>query len=152
MSAIAYKFICANCDAAFEAPEVPEMSYGLFVLRTKDTDETAFLDAPNDAAFLESYEIVKNSSLVARRDSSAKGRIQQSVFTITCDKSDKNSVFEIGLMPKCPTCGSRNMLNWQPVIPTRDWPLPVVTHVFWEKKTPSEKVAAIDQAIQRVIG
>jgi DNA-directed RNA polymerase subunit RPC12/RpoP len=151
MSAIAYKFKCATCGKEFEAPEVPEMSYGLFVMRTEETDEAAFLDALNDSAFLESYEFVKDHAQLANHTDIDRGRIQQAVFSSVCDKTARGETLRIGLRPKCRSCGSRNMASWQQRMPIKEWPLPTVTHDCWEEKTATEKRAAIDDGIQQVL-
>jgi len=151
MSAIAYNFKCSSCEREFQAPEVPEMSYGIFVMRTKELDETAFLDALNDSAFLESYELLKRHPRVANESEASRGKIQQFVFQVACDKTENGESFQIGLSPKCPSCGSRNMETWQQVIPVRAWPLPTVMHKSWDAKTIAEKTAAIDYGVQQFL-
>ena len=149
MSAIAYRFKCADCKTEFEAPEVPEMSYGIFVMRNKVSNEAVFLDALNDPAFKESTELVERNPQFADRVSKSRGAAQQTVFSITCDKTREGASFEIGVFPVCPACGSRDMKSYRPAVPIRDWPLPVVTHKLWETKSASEKTAAINEAIRR---
>lgn len=151
MSAIAFKFKCVICGAEFEAPEVSEMSYGEFVMRTRTSNEAVYLDATQDRAFLESYEIVKRHPLVGDQSQRAQGEIQQSVFSITCDKAADGAAFAIGLLPMCPSCGSREMKSWEPVIPIRNWPLPAVTHRSWEATSATEKDTAVDGAVRHLL-
>jgi len=119
-------------------------------MRTKESNEAAFLEAPNDPVFLESYEIVKNNPLVANRSPLEQGKIQQHIFTITCDKSVEKASFEIGLMPQCPTCGSRNMASGH-LSSQLGLAIAPVTHASWMTKSLSEKIAAVDEAIRRIV-
>ena len=151
MSAIAYICRCDSCGTEFEAPEVPEMSYGLFVMRTLESSEAVFLDAHKDAAFLESYDIVKRNPFIRGLTPEECGKIQQTVFSVTCDRSPAGKSFEIGIPPKCPSCGSRVIQSWHPVEPFRDWPLPSVGHRSWESKSPVEREALIDDAVRRLL-
>ena len=64
MSAIVYNYSCSDCGSKLYAPETPEMSYGLFVMRTVESGDAVYLDALNDPVFKESYELVKSHSLV----------------------------------------------------------------------------------------
>ncbi len=147
MSAIAYKFKCANCGIEFEAPEVPEMSYGLFVMRSNASDDTAFLDASNDTVFMESYELVKQHPLLAKENPDQSGKVQQVVFTATCEKTSNGESLIIGLSPKCPSCGLRKPASWLQITPVRQWPLPKVRHDSWNTMKTTEKADAIDRAI-----
>jgi hypothetical protein len=149
MSAITYIFKCACCDADFNAPEVPEDSYGLFVMRTIDADDTALLDAYADKAFLESYELVKRNKLVGNLDARKRGELQHLVFAEICDLGPHGDPFRIGLLPKCPMCGARSMESWEPVRPTRPWALPALEHTAWNMKTAIEKRELIDNLIYK---
>jgi len=151
MSAIAYNFKCSLCGKEFEAPEIPEMSYGVFVMRTQESGEAAFLDALNDSVFLETYELVKRHPRIASLPEAERGRIQQAVFPVACDKTVRGESLQIGLQPKCPSCGSRNMESWQQVMPSRLWLLPLVRHDSWNAKTVAEKTAAINYGVQELI-
>jgi hypothetical protein len=148
MSAITYLFKCANCGAEFMAPEVPGDSYGLFVMRAESTDDAAYLDAHNDDAFLESFELVKHNTLVVGLTVEKRGALQQAVFSTTCDPASDGKPFRIGLLPRCASCGSRRMESWEPVRPIQSWSLLPVKHTIWNAKTPTEKAAAIDQAVR----
>ena len=151
MSAIAFKFTCANCGTEFLAPEVSETSYGEFVMRTHGSNETAYLDATQDRAFMESYELVKQHPQVANQKRMIQAEIQQSVFTVTCDRAPNGEKFAIGLRPMCPSCSTRNMKSWEPVIPIRNWPIPIVTHQLWEAKSVEEKNVTIKGAVAAVL-
>jgi DNA-directed RNA polymerase subunit RPC12/RpoP len=151
MNAIAYIYKCADCDKEFEAPETPELSYGLFVMRVKGSIEAAFLDATNDFAFLESLEIVKRHPLVKVLGSEIRGKVQQAIFSVTCDTTPNGKQFEIGIPPTCPSCGGQRMQSWCPIVPDRSWPLPIVGHVSWESKSATERELAIDSAIRRFL-
>lgn len=150
MTAIAYLFKCANCHAEFRAPEVPEDSYGLFVMRTEQSDEAVYLDAFKDDAFLESFELVKRSSLVLDLTAEKRGALQQTVFPAICDLGPHGEPFRIGLLPRCACCGSRKMESWAPVRPIEEWRLSLVEHTTWNAKTPTEK-SDRDRAISTIV-
>ena len=148
MSAITFMFKCARCHADFRAPGLSDFSYGLFVMKTESADDAAFLDAQSDNAFLESCDLVQQNKLVANLTGRKLSRLQQAVFTTTCDPGPHGDAFRIGLRPKCPTCGFRDMESWEPVRPIQEWPLPVVEHQAWNAKTLSEKIEVIDRAVE----
>jgi len=150
MSAVTYRFCCAGCGERFNAPEVPEFSYGLFVLRSENSDYAAFLDAFNDAAFLESYEIVKTNRCVLDMRDEQKGEIQQRVFCVVCDPDPDGHPLKIGLAPRCPSCGCRSMATWEQIDPSRPWPLPLVGHERWNVLTKQQKVDLVDQTIRAI--
>jgi hypothetical protein len=152
MSTVTYMFTCANCRAEFIAPEVIDNSYGLFVMRTEHTDDAACLDAFNDSAFVESYDLVKRNKLVLGLSEERRGEVQQAIFSTTCDPSPTGELFRIGLLPKCPICGFRKMSRWAPAIPPQEWVLPLVEHKAWDAKTLTEKSSLIDQAIRQHLG
>ena len=127
------------------------MSYGLFVMRTRDSSEAAFLDAHNDTAFSESYEIVKRHPSVKKLAPEERGKVQQAVFSVTCDTTRGGEALEIGLSPKCPSCGSQELESGRPVEPFRDWPLPNVGHRSWESKSLAEREALIDGAVRHFL-
>jgi len=151
MSAVAYKFKCAVCGTEFEAPEVPEMSYGLFVMRSPESDDSAYLDAPNDPVFLESKELVRLHVRLAQFSAGQVGKVQQAVFSVTCDKTADGASLEIGLPPKCPTCGSHKPASWLQLMPARAWFLPAVRHELWKTRSPAQKALMIDEAVNRFL-
>jgi DNA-directed RNA polymerase subunit RPC12/RpoP len=148
MSAVAYKFKCDACGAEFEAPEVPEMSYGQFVMRSKGSDDSAYLDAQCERVFLESYEIVKRHPRLARLAADQRAKVQQAVFAVTCDKAPHGESLEIGLSPKCPSCGLQKPKSWHQIFPVREWVLPSIKHETWNMMDAAAKAHAIDVAIQ----
>lgn len=150
MSAIAFIYKCADCGSEFEAAGLSDFTYGLFVMRTEDSQQ-AFLDAISDAVFEESSEMVERHPQVIGLKPHELGKLTQAVFAVTCDKTLDGGSYEIGMPPKCPSCGSHKMASWQPLRPIRDWPLPSVEHQTWNAKSAPEKIVAIDTAIRRFL-
>ena len=151
MSAIAYTFKCADCGMLFEAPEVPEFSYGLFVLRSEGSDETVFLDSFEDIQFDEVSKSIEGLKAVRSLSVPDRAKLQHVVFSLTCDVTPEGHLVRIGLLPRCPSCGSRRMESWQPTAPIRDWALPAVTHKSWVAKSSVEKALAIGETVRRFI-
>jgi DNA-directed RNA polymerase subunit RPC12/RpoP len=143
MNTVTYTFQCANCSRQFNAHEVSDFAYGQFVLRAEKSDYEAFLDAPNDPAFLESYAILEAHQVAAEMSAEQKGELQQRIFGVVCDPTPDGQQLEIGLPPKCPSCGSRKMANWQQVIPVQAWTLPLVSHERWTAMTERQKVELV---------
>ncbi|MBP8260594.1 MAG: hypothetical protein KA118_13125 [Verrucomicrobia bacterium] len=148
MNAVAFTFCCGGCGRQFEGPEAPENSYGQFVLRSETSDAAAFLDAPNDSVFFESYHMVRSDPQTAKMSGERKARIQQQVFALTRDPTSGGEMLKIGVHPRCPHCGSREMGNWQEISPPRLWPLPSVTHKKWNALTKQQRVELIGRGIQ----
>lgn len=151
MNAIVYLFRCSGCGVTFKAPETPEFSYGLFVMRTRESDWSAYLNAVEDSSFRESYELLKHNWLADGKSAAELGGLQQQVFGDVCDKHPRGESFAIGLLPKCPSCGSRRMESWEPLRPIQEWPLPSVTHETWDHLTPPEKRGVIDRALRQAL-
>jgi hypothetical protein len=54
MIVITFQYERATCHNRYLEPEVPEDSYGLFVMRTEGAVDAGYPDANSDRAFLES--------------------------------------------------------------------------------------------------
>jgi DNA-directed RNA polymerase subunit RPC12/RpoP len=151
MTALSYNFKCANCGADFVAPEVPESSYGIFVMRSENTDEARSLNALNDSAFLESYELVKQNDSIKSFDALQRGALQQKIFGVICDRNLTGEKFAIGLLPRCPHCGSRKMESWEQTKPIKTWILPSIQHIECDNISSNEKHIKISEAIRRCL-
>ncbi|MDR3404794.1 MAG: hypothetical protein P4L99_19985 [Chthoniobacter sp.] len=85
---------------------------------------------------------------IANHDAARSAQVQQAVFSIACDKIANGESLEVGLMPRCPSCGHRRPASWSQIFSAREWPLPAVEHVAWNAMTAEEKAALIDMAIE----
>lgn len=150
MNTVNYLFQCGNCGCKFKAPEIPEYSYGLFVLRSEKSETIAFLDARNDQVFAECYEIVKTSPLLSGSKAEKRAEIQQRVFGITCD-SPAGETLKIGIPPKCPNCHSSKILSRQQITPIEPLLIPIVQHSEWNLKSYREKSEMLHQQILRCL-
>jgi CRISPR/Cas system CMR-associated protein Cmr1 (group 7 of RAMP superfamily) len=131
------------------APEVPEASYGQFVLRTKVSDYAAFLNVIEDKAFLESNQIVKKHNKMVNHTVRDVAKVHHQIFGMICDLTPSGEKLIMDLLPKCPSCGSRNMKEWQQVAPKKLWPLPPVQHTAWDAKSEDEKKLEVDRLLSK---
>ena len=118
MSAILYRFTCADCCAKFIASGVPELSYGQFVLRT-ETGVEMYLDALTSDVFHEVRTLVHNHPLLAATDDRKTADVVHGVFGCACDRARDDRRLHIVMWPTCPACSSRNMKSWLSVYPPR---------------------------------
>jgi hypothetical protein len=151
MSALTYQYTCDNCGNQFNAPGVAELSYGMFVMRSDKSDYAVLLSAISDSAFSETMEMVQEYPDIIKLNDREKSKIVQKVFGLICDQAPDGGKLIIGIHPKCPSCGSRKMKSWKQIHPAQIWPLPSVEHKKWDTKSDSEKLAAIDSAIRKII-
>lgn len=150
MNAIKYIYNCANCGHEFNAPGVPELSYGMFIMRSEKSDYAAFLYAISDSAFLEVKEMVAEYPDIVKINDRERVKIIHKVFGLICDEAPDGGKLLIGVAPMCPSCGSREMKSWKQIHPTQIWPLPIVEHKKWDSKSHSEKLAIVDKAIKQI--
>jgi DNA-directed RNA polymerase subunit RPC12/RpoP len=148
MSSILYKYVCASCGYEFKAPGAPEMSYGEFVLRSESGDE-AYLEAVTNNTFNEVSQIVESNPLLEEVSESKSADILQKVFSVACDPAPSGKALQIGLMPACPICSSREMASWGEVYPTKVVPIPMVKHTLWDRLTASEKRTLVDTEVRK---
>jgi len=147
MSAVAYKYVCAECGSAFNASGVLEMNYGEFVMRSEFGEEV-YLEATRNVAFNEIADIVEIHPLLLGADQNKIADVVQVVFSEACDPSEKGGVFRIGVHPTCPICSSLDMLSWNEIHPVQHSSIPEVTQNKWAGMTESEKLKAVDKAIR----
>ena len=147
MNAINFEYTCENCSTKFLAPGISDFSYGSFIMRTRTDEDIVYVDALNDKAFSDCYEIVKANSSISK-NTEIQATIQQSVFSLTCEKSPHGGVYEIGLLhPVCPHCKSRNMKSWRPSLPIQSLTLELVNHSSWNSLSMESQIALINEGI-----
>lgn len=150
MSAILFKYICSSCGREFQASGAPEMSYGEFVLRSESNEE-AYLEAVTNKIFNEVSQLVEAHPLLKGASASISGDLVQKVFSVACDPDSKGCAFHIGMMPKCPSCSSRDMAAWGEVYPPELSSIPMVTHVSWSNLTEFEKSDLVNNAVRKFL-
>jgi len=146
MSAILYKHVCASCGAEFHASGVPEMSYGEFIMRTESSEE-AYLEATSDPVFAEVLKYVRSHPWLAGTSRNESGNVAQAIFGVACDPSPHGQLYHVEMMPACTRCRCRSMRSWAEVMPLQCSHIPAVTHAGWATLAETEKIAAIDSAI-----
>lgn len=146
MSAVAFTFHCSACGYAFTSPEVPEHSYGEFVLRSTECNYVAYLEALEDPIFADSSRLLRSIALTLTPSIRQQAALQQKLFSVLCDPDPHGHALHIGLRPPCPVCGSRDMACWEPVTPAQVCDLPPVTHVRWDRLSNADKETMLRQA------
>ena len=78
---IAFTYTCGACGHEFEAPEAPEQSYGLFVIRNEQSDAHALIEAPTNDEFVEVCSLVKQIDGISELPSRKLACLKQAVFS-----------------------------------------------------------------------
>lgn len=148
MRLLVFRYHCGACGKWFNAPDVSELAYGEFLLRS-DYGELRYLNAIDDPAFAEADHFMKNDSRAATLDSHKCADLLHDIFRVTCDPDQQGSEFRIGRKARCLHCHERNVINWESVEPPKYIELEVlpVTHEAWSKWRDDQKQAAISAAI-----
>ncbi len=152
MKAFVFNYRCAKCNNITEAPGLPDMAYGEFIM-FNDTGDSVYLNSFDDPVFdeLESiFQVVgKKNSKINEENSAA---IFRAVFAIVCDLSPNGSLFKIDQFPTCSKCGSKKMASWGPANPQKLTDnLKVPTHEKWNSLTENEKKVKVKEEIEKIL-
>ena len=87
--------------------------------------------------------------MIKKTDRLKDAKFFQSIFSVCCDLANDGSSYHIGLLPICPSCGSRDMASWGSTNPPEfsEQDIKPVTHERWNKLTIEEKKALVDEAV-----
>jgi predicted Zn-ribbon and HTH transcriptional regulator len=145
-----YKYTCAKCNHAFNALELPGDSYGYFLVRNQSGD-IALLPAIEMCDYKQVSEILSAHPKLKSLDRFKRAELLQDIFGDTCDLSPDRTPYKINLPPKCPSCGSNSMANWESIDPPEFMiqDIPVVTNLNWSEMNDNEKRQALDAALAR---
>lgn len=146
---ILYHYRCGCCDFTFKVPELPEV-YGEFIMRSNKANDSVYLNSFNDKVFDEVEYLFKTNEMVKNTDRLNDPDFFQSIFSISCDLASDGSQYQIGLMPVCPNCDSRDMASWGPTNPPEFLAEDIksVKHEYWNKLTDEEKRDLLNEAIK----
>jgi len=136
----AFQFTCLNCDGTFIEPEVPEGSYGIFLLRS-DSGERRSLDAGVDPVFDEIVPLVRAITGNQSNDRSFAA-LHHKAFSATCDPDKLQQRFILGAKPTCPKCDSTE-LSWKPFEDVPPTEVPEVEHQLWSQLSSAQKYGVI---------
>lgn len=146
---ILFRYHCGSCDFTFKVPELSE-AYGEFIMRSNKTDDSVYLNSFDDMVFDEVANLFKTNEVVKNTHKLDDADFFQSIFSISCDLASDGSQYQIGLMPVCPNCGSRNMISWGPTNPPEFLAeeMKTVKHECWNKLTDEEKRNLLNEAVK----
>ena len=128
-----FRYKCGACGEWFEAPEISELAYGEFLLRS-ESGETRYLNANLDKVFLEVDALLETDPRLSSFDQFQRADVLNEVFGIACDPDSAGGVFRLGAKAQCPKCRHCNITEWESSEPPRFVELDVipVTHLQWE--------------------
>ncbi|WUR11026.1 hypothetical protein E7V67_014990 [[Empedobacter] haloabium] len=144
------KLTCASCLGVFEAPDLLSGAYGEFLLRSEGTLEVAYLNALEDAAYGEVYDLIKqNPRMHGMREHFIADVLRQIYAVVACDPDSAGYSFGIGQFPRCPFCSAGNVAHWEEIDPPIfiDLPADPVTHTCWDDLSKDQKIAKIDNEL-----
>lgn len=152
MRLLNYIYCCGQCQSEFRVPQIPDTSYGEFILRT-ERGEVSYLSAIDSDDFSEVSGMI--ATFLKGKGISELGRAQvlHQIFGIACDLSPGGYVYKIGEHPLCPECGNNNMHSWKPTDPPEivELDLPSVTHDEWNSLAIFEKRSRVEKAVDEVL-
>jgi hypothetical protein len=147
------KFNCLKCGCQFKAPELGFDSYGEFLLRSAGSASEAYLDAMQDSTYQEVNGLLKSHARLRELKPNALAAVlRKSYGLIACDLDQTGNAFQIGMFPKCPSCGSQEMASWEATDPPEfvEKEISPVTHVAWSSLSDAEKAAKVDLALTQM--
>lgn len=147
MNALVFNYKCGGCGHVFAAPEVPDFSYGEFVMRSENERLPAHLDTLEDGVFEEVGAIARRIS--TSNDTSKFVDLCQRAFEFACDPAPDGSRYQIGLAPKCPICGGTKPMWREAHIPPQKVVIPCVSHNKWAGYSEIEKHAIIRSILRQ---
>lgn len=146
-----YWYKCTSCGKSSEIPEMPEFTYGEFLLRNK-TGETRYVNALEDPVFSEVGEIVASLPQYKNANDSQTAPSVQYAFGFSCDRDHSGQVFLIGQDPFCPACKRSWMTHF--VLPvdhqTVEIEIPAVSHTYWNSLSLDDKKREIQYALEKM--
>lgn len=139
-----FTYHCGACGRWFQAPEVGELAYGEFLLRSP-SGEMRCLNANLDDVFTEVEALLANDPQVRSLDAFRRADILNDVFGVACDPDSQGNEFRIGARQPCSHCGEHEIAEWESVEPPAyvDVNVPPVTHFRWQKLSQDEKLKRI---------
>lgn len=140
----AFQFTCLNCGTSFIEPEVPEGSYGIFLLRSA-SGERRSVNADEDPVFDEIDPLVRAITGNQSNDRSFAA-LHHKAFSATCDVDKFHQPFILGANPACPKCASSE-LSWKPLQGVAPFEVPEVEHHLWHQLTSDQKYEVIKGAL-----
>lgn len=147
-----FEYRCASCGHAHRAPALPPGSYGEFLLRSEGNGTEALLNALSDPVYDEVDGIIQRHPKLRGLTRNQQAQVLRLVFGVSCDLDEDGSLFRIGLNPRCPICGNRDITFWQatepPIVIEKD--LPLVTHENWQKLGPTQKKQLVNSELRRL--
>jgi hypothetical protein len=143
-----FRYGCPECGDSFELPEVPDGSYGVFLMRSEG-GHTISLNAVETPEYLEVGDLLKAHPKLTVLDDFRIADLLQKLFGIACDLAPDGTQYQINRDPICPVCGSKAGKSWESVEPpqyVRD-ELSRATHRLWNGLSAQGKQLVVDSAV-----
>jgi len=146
-----FKYTCAKCGHSFNALELPDDPYGMFLMRNQ-SGEAALLPAFDKSEYKQVSEMLAAHPKLQGADRFKRAEILQEVFGDTCDPSPDGTAYKINRNPRCPKCDSTSMAKWECVDPPEYAveEIPVVTNFKWAGMNDRERQQMLDVALTRL--
>lgn len=142
------RYRCGTCGKWFEAPEISELGYGEFLLRSIG-GEMRYLDANLDRVFTEVDKLIGMDGRVHLLNQFQRADILHDVFGVACDPDLHGYELRITEKAPCSHCNQRKVAEFESVEPVTyvDMDVPPVTHDQWNRLSDSEKRTLVRQAL-----
>ena len=143
-----YRYKCGACGDWFEAPEIGELAYGEFLLRSH-AGEVRYLNANLDKVFTEVDDLLGSDPRLCSFDQFQRADVLNEVFGVACDPDSTGGLFRVAAKPLCPKCNQCNISEWESTEPPCyvDVDVIEVAHSRWESLSEGEKQNRIREAL-----
>ncbi|MCK5944077.1 MAG: hypothetical protein KAI24_18980 [Planctomycetes bacterium] len=143
------KVLTCRCGHRHEDGTLSPFAYGEFLLRSARDGTRRHLYAIDNPVYDELLQRIAAHPRYRDRSKDDRADAVQRVFGITCDGSLGSTDLRIRRGPKCPMCGSDEVVDWVIPDPPRfiECEIPSVTHDGWSRLSEAEKQAMLDAAL-----
>jgi hypothetical protein len=147
-----FVFKCDPNGHQFESFEVPENSYGEFLLRDASGSSVRSLNALADTTYDEVAKALGQLAVTAQIPLRKRAEILQKIFgEVACDPDERGAPLRIGQHASCPICGTTAMKSWEASDPPffKEVAVQPVTHRAWRAMGVVGREAALNSGLAR---
>lgn len=128
-----FEYTCSVCSQKFDAVDISDFSYGLFLLWSS-AGECRYLNVFEDDTYNEVTVLLKKHGY-------DEIHLQKVYGGLSCDPDEKGNSFELG-SPPCPNCSYRKVKSVASH-PKGEQDIQPVSHVKWLSLSESQKETSL---------
>lgn len=151
MNFLIYRYQCGSCQCWFEHYEMTPVVYGEFLMRSETRRAERYLNGLTDPVYEEVARLLRLETSVGSRSEMEQSDLLQTIFGVACDPDVDGGLFQMNLLPRCPDCGSEEIIHYVAAEPPRivDLEIPHVTHHRWNALNQAEKLLVLENELKQ---